>query len=75
MYDSYIETAARKLCALQGVDPDSLVGHGAEPDERGLVPLVWLQSPAWTRVAPRILAHLKVREALEHADIVCGSAP
>lgn len=73
MYSSqYVETAARKLCELQGVDPDAVVGHSPEPDDRGFVPAIWMHSPAWTRMAPHVLAHLKMREAVAHADLVCG---
>ena len=63
MTDAQKEAAARELCRLRGVDPESMVGHSAEPDSRGFVPAVWLLSPAW-RIA---IAEIAAREQLDAA--------
>lgn len=34
--EEQIEVAARKLCELRGIDPDAMVGHGADPSPSGL---------------------------------------
>ena len=59
-----IEGAARRLCVIRGIEPDGLVGHGAEPNAQGFAPAVWLQSPAWRLVVREIEAHLQMVEAL-----------
>lgn len=41
------ESAAKELCRLRGIYPDSLVSHSAEPDANGFVPAVLMYSPAW----------------------------
>jgi hypothetical protein len=54
MTDEQVERVAREWCRLAGVDPDTLVGHGADADARGFVPDVWMHSPRWTRVASAV---------------------
>ncbi|MCA9368275.1 hypothetical protein KC887_08555 [Candidatus Kaiserbacteria bacterium] len=63
MTDAQKEAAARELCRLRGVDPESMVGHSAEPDSRGFVPDIYLMSPAW-RIA---IAEIAAREQLDAA--------
>lgn len=63
MTDAQREAAARELCRRRGVDPESMVGHSAQPNSRGFVPDVWLMSPAW-RIA---LAEITASEQLDAA--------
>lgn len=72
MNEKEIEAAARRLCAIRGIDPEVMVGHGAEPNAQGHVPAVWLHSPAWRRLVPEIVAHLQVTEALRPPVVAYG---
>ena len=54
MNDKQKEKAAKKLCELRGIDPDSKVAHGADPDKNGFSLDILLYSPAWTRVLREI---------------------
>jgi len=67
MNDQQLETAARKLCEIRGIDPERTVGHGAEPDANGHVPAVMLYSPAWHLVAREIIAFYQVAQAVDFA--------
>lgn len=44
MTEQQIEKAAREYCRLLGLDPDEMVGHGADPTSNGLVMSVILYS-------------------------------
>ncbi|BAG41614.1 hypothetical protein [Ralstonia phage phiRSL1] len=67
MNDKQLEVAARELCRIRGIDPDSSVAHGADPNPDGSVYGVLLYSPAWTRVAREVKAHLEVHRAVSRA--------
>lgn len=59
IYDEkHVEKIARRLCEIRGIDPDAMVPHGADPDERGIAPAVLLRSPAWTRAAREVRARV-----------------
>jgi len=64
--DAQREAAARELCRLRGVDPDSMVGHSAPPNSRGFVPDVWLLSPAWKITLAEIVASEQLDAAMKH---------
>jgi hypothetical protein len=52
---------AVRYCQALGVDPDVMVSHGADADERGFVPAVLVYSPRWQRVLrdirPGVILH------------------
>ena len=58
------EMVARGVCRTLGLDPDTLVGHGADPDEFGSVVSVWLSSPRWMRVAREVRVFIATHDAL-----------
>ena len=62
-----VETAARQLCHLRGIDPDALVSHGAQPSPDGYVPAVLLHSPAWQLAAVDVRNFLCIQAACEYA--------
>jgi hypothetical protein len=64
MTDEQVEQVAREWCRLAGVDPDAMVGHGADPDSSGYVCAVWLHSPRWTRVAREVRERDRMDQAL-----------
>lgn len=61
-YDS-LQPAARWLCEQRGVNPDAQVGHGAEPDALGFVPMVLLHSPAWVLAARELHDFTELQQA------------
>jgi|688.fasta_scaffold1333883_2 hypothetical protein len=66
--EAQLEIAARKYCELAGLNPDEQVGHGAEPDESGVVLDVMLYSPRWKRVAIKIAQYDIVRVCIAFAQ-------
>jgi len=68
MNNEKLEIAARKLCALRGIDPDELVTHGADPDPDGYCPAIAIKSKRWSRVAREIRKQLEITEAIEYAN-------
>lgn len=62
MTPDQLEQAARKLCAIRGLNPDQMLEHGAPPDERGYV---LLHSPQWKLIAAEIRAFYQVAEAID----------
>lgn len=65
--EQQVETAARKLCELRGIDPDALVSHCADPSPQGYIPAILLHSPAWTRAKREVVDHWRLTEALRVA--------
>jgi hypothetical protein len=69
MKDGQVEVAARELCRLRGIDPETEVGHAADPDPKtGFVYDVMLYSRAWKRAAREIIAADRMRQALRAGD-------
>ena len=68
MTEEQIEAAARKLCELRGIDPETLVKHGCEPTHTGYVPAILLCSPAWVIAKQDVVNHLLVVEAIKAAN-------
>lgn len=68
MNEKQLETAARRLCELRGVDPDAQVAHGADPNPDGTVYAVVWYSPAWTRAIREIRHQLQINEAIAAAQ-------
>lgn len=66
MNDKQLESAARRLCELRGIDPDYQVAHGADPGPDGFVPGVLLYSPAWMRAKREIEDWNNLRTAYTH---------
>jgi hypothetical protein len=66
MNDKQLESAARRLCDLRGLDPDEKVWHGADPDEHGRVPGIAIQSSRWRRAAREITVWNDLRTAYTH---------
>lgn len=62
-----LEVAARKLCEIRGIDPETMVPHGAAPDARGFVPAVLLHSPAWRMATQEVLCFYQVAQAIDFA--------
>jgi hypothetical protein len=66
--EAQLEIAARKYCELAGLNPDEQVGHGADPDENGIVLAVMLYSPRWKIVAQQIARYDIVRVCIAFAQ-------
>ena len=64
MTENQIEVAARKLCELRGIDPESLIAHEAKPDSRGFVPAILLHSKAWKVAAAEVRSAVQMHEAI-----------
>lgn len=64
MTDLQKELAARKLCALRGIDPDAMIAHAADSLSNGMVPAICLYSPAWQLAAREIEKHERIEEAM-----------
>lgn len=67
MTDSQIESAARKLCELRGINPDEMTSHEGEPNSHGFVPAIYFHSPAWTLVRKEVIAYEQIATAVAHA--------
>ncbi len=65
MTDAQKEAAARELCRLTGVHPDSMVGHSPDPSSDGFVADVYLYSPAWRRMVREIEYQEKLELAMQ----------
>lgn len=56
MTDANLEPAARRLCEIRGIDPDSLS------------PVMGWNRPRWKHVIPEIRAHMEREQALRETD-------
>lgn len=65
MTDAQLEAAARKLCAIRGIDPDDTSLGFPEPDESGFVEFRLVKHPAWRRAAGEIRIFYEVAQALD----------
>jgi hypothetical protein len=67
--DKQLEAAARKLCEIRGIAPDTRCPHGAAPDPvTGIAPAVLLYSPAWLLVADEIRHHEQIASAIAYGS-------
>lgn len=64
MTEYQLEVAARELCRLRGINPDTRVGHGPDPSPDGSVCDVYLYSPAWTRALREIEGFQQIATAV-----------
>lgn len=69
MTEEQIELAARKLCELRGIDPETQVKHGTGPTNTGCVTAILLCSPAWVIAKQDVMHHLLVAEAIKAANV------
>lgn len=70
-----VERVAREYCRLIGVDPDTMIGHGAEPDANGFVPAVMCYSPRWQLIARRVEDEAAMRKAFDILKVGERPAP
>lgn len=63
--DEALEVAARHYCGKMGADPDKMIGHGAEPNEQGVVPAIWIFSPQWQLVVKQLKSAIIMAEAVQ----------
>lgn len=65
MTPEQLERSARHYCKLMGVDPDELVGHGADPNPSGYTPMVLMHSPRWKLITRELHDAWAMNEALK----------
>lgn len=66
MNQQQLESAARELCRLRNINPDTLIPHSPEPSSDGFVPAVLLHSPAWKLALHEIQNHYLLNQAINH---------